>query len=210
MTLPLRRLVLLALLPLALAGCRPRASSTTSLPASGELDAFEDGNMESSAGTTWTAIFEGGEGVNASVGVAPDGFHSKGYHLVVSGFKPPDTPAALMGARAALAAQEGGVEAGVDVAGSGFTKLALAVKGTPGTYVVQLGVDQPGGQTLPYNAYVEAGTEWTEFIVPLADFKYDSGPAVQPWAGGAVRYVAVYAAGSGDLTFEFDDVRFVK
>lgn len=209
MTFPIRTLAALALVPLALAACRPTASGTTSLPASGELDTFEDGNMESGAGTTWSAIHEGTEGVTASLGVQPDGFHTKAYHLVVTGYVPPDAgPGALMGARAALAATDGGAEAGVDV--SAFGKLGVALRGTPGTYVVQLGVDQPDGSTLPYNAYVETGAAWTDFVLPLAGFAYDSGATPQPWNGGAVRYVAVYAAGTGDLTFEIDDVRFVK
>lgn len=202
-----RRLFLLALLPLAVAACRPRATGTSGLPASGELDTFEDGNTESAAGTVWQAIHEGTEGVTASLGVQPDGFHSKAYHLVVTGFVPPDAgQGALMGARAALASDQGGTERSVDV--SAFAKVGLALKGTPGTYVVQLGVDQPDGTTLPYNAYVEGTSEWTEFLLPLADFKYDSGATPQAWSGGAVRYVAVYAATTGDVTFELDDVRF--
>lgn len=208
MTIPLRRLLVLALLPLAVAACRPRATGMSSLPASGELDTFEDGNTESAAGATWKAIHEGTEGVTASLGVQPDGFRSKAYHLVVTGFVPPEAgQRALMGARAALASDADGSEQSVDV--SAFSKVGLALKGTPGTYVVQLGVNQPDGSILPYNAYVAGTPNWTEFLLSLADFKYDSGTTPQAWSGGAVRYVAVYAAGTGDITFELDDLRFV-
>ena len=88
-----------------------------------------------------------------------------------------------------------------------YQGLAFALRGTPATYIVQLGSSQITDGDF-YNAYVSANQEWTEFRIPFSEFQQEGFGADQPWTGDFLSHFAVYANTTGEIAFDLDDVRF--
>lgn len=202
----MHRFLSVALL-LAAAGC---TNEKRSLPVpEGIVDTFDDGNTTSDLGTAWEAVASPGS--TASVVPEPGGF--RGGALGVTAFRAENATASdVVGVRVPLAqaprmADPNRSPITADV--REMTGLALAIKGRPGSYVVQIGTEAIADAD-HYNAYVQAGAEWTEYRIPFADFKQEGFGTAVPWTGTALTHVAVYPMLTGDASFAVDQVRFYK
>lgn len=205
----MRRLtvLLLAFLPVVACGSDPRPVPMLT----GAVDAFEDGDELNALGHPWEPVGTG-EGARASLAVDPGGFptESRGY-LAVQGLRP-EVPngSEVAGVRTRLTqlpplADPSRDERARDV--SGFGGLSLALRGTPGTYIVQIGT--AAVQDFDhFNAYVEVGPDWSRYDLPFSAFKQEGFGKTQPWTGADVIHVAVYANLPGYFEFGIDDVRF--
>ena len=208
----LRRLTPVLLLAAALAapGC---ANEQRSSPlASGVVDTFDDANTTAAIGNPWEAVGGlGGDGVT----IAPDpgGYANTPYGLLVTGYRSESaTTSEVVGVRTSIALSPRIADpnrADVTADARGFTGLALAVKGTPGTYIVQIGSALVTDFNF-YNAYVQVGPEWTEFKIPFSDFKQESFGAAVPWTGDQLTHVAVFPILTGEIAFTLDQVRFYR
>lgn len=200
------RLLLPALL-LAAAGC---TNEPRSLPVpNGLVDDFHDGNTSSELGTAWEAIASTGN--TASIVPEPGGF--RGPALGVTAFRAEAATASqVVGVRVPLTQTPRVADpnrSGITADEREMTGLALALKGRPGTYIVQIGSDAIADAD-HYNAYVQAGAEWTEYKIPFSDFKQEGFGAAVPWTGSGLTHVAVYPMLTGDASFAVDQVRFYK
>ena len=90
---------------------------------------------------------------------------------------------------------------------TGFDGLALSLRGTPGSYIIQIGTSSVADFDY-YNAYIEVGEGWGEYRLPFSAFRQEGFGAAQPWTGRDVIHVAVFANLEGYFTFGLDDVRF--
>lgn len=203
------RLTALLLTLVLLAGCDDTMRSTP--PPSDTIDAFEDANLLSLTSNPWEPIATG-SGVSADVDILPGGYGgSSGSHLSVSGFRSEGAGGSdVMGVRVDLARSPGPVarnRTDIWLDATGYQGLAFALRGTPATYIVQLGTAQITDGNF-YNAYVSASQEWTEFRIPFSDFQQEGFGATQPWTGNFLSHFAVYANTTGEIAFDLDDVRF--
>ncbi len=194
---------------LLLAGCDETTRSAP--PPSATVDSFEDANLLSLTENPWEAV-SSGAGVNADVGVLPGGFSNpSGSHLSVTGFRSEGASAAdVMGVRVDLARSPGPMarnRTDIWLDATAYQGLAFAIRGTAGTYIVQLGSAQITDGNF-YNAYVSANQEWIEFKIPFSEFKQEGFGAAQPWTGDFLSHFAVYANTIGEIAFDLDDVRF--
>jgi hypothetical protein len=187
--------------------------SPSSVPlAEGTIDTFEDGNTSSIAGTQWEGVADGDGGAsNVSVTVQRGGFATLAFYLAVTGFRSEAATAQtvtgvrlpLTQARRTADPDQGDIATDVRK----FTGLALAIRGRPGTYIVQIG-DARITDFNFYNAYVEVGEEWMEFRIPFTNFRQEAFGTQVPWSGEQVTHLAIYTSAPGDLNFGVDDVRF--
>lgn len=206
----MRRPLAFAVLLLALSACTSERRSVP--PEAAVLDDFEDGSLSNALGNPWQGVAEG-NGTMAQVAIAPGGFATPAFHLVTTGFRPPDASGAqVVGVRTALArtpalADPNRAELTLDA--RNYRGLSLALRGTPGTYIVQIGTDLVEDFNY-YNAYVSATGEWTRFEIPFSEFRQEAGGATHPFDGNSLTHVAVYANGTGELFFEVDDVALVQ
>lgn len=192
------------------AACKEAPRSVT--PTDGTLDTFEDGNTASVQGAQWEGVAEGGgEGSTVALSVQRGGFSTIAYALAATGFRSEGaTPQTVTGVRLPLtqAPRRADPDRGditTDV--RGFTGLALALKGRPGTYIVQIG-DARISDFNYYNAYVEVSENWTEFRLPFSGFRQEAFGAQVPWSGEQITHIAIYTSAPGDISFGVDDVRF--
>lgn len=199
--------LLAALATGSLTGCSEEARS---LPvADGVVDSFDDGNTTSELGTVWEGVASTGN--SASLVPEPGGF--RGGALGVTAMRAEDASASqVVGVRVSLAQAPRIADpnrAPITADEREMAGLALALKGRPGTYVVQIGTaDITDGNH--YNAYVQAGAAWTEYKIPFSDFKQESFGKAVAWTGSGLTHVAVYPMLTGDASFAVDEVRFYK
>ena len=212
---PAAALLVVVLLPAALfqvalfqAGC---AGETRSVPfVNGTIDAFEDSDRRNALGNPWEAIAEG-EGTYADLDIPAGGFTDAGHFLIFDGYRPEGaTGAQVVGVRTSLLADPAAADPereplAADV--SAFTGLAFAVKGTPGTYIVQLGSTQVSDFDF-FNSYVEVTEEWSEFEIPFSRFRQEGFGRSVAWDPATVSHVALYANLTGNIRFSLDEVRF--
>jgi complex I intermediate-associated protein 30 (CIA30) len=202
---------LLTVFALALASC---TSEPRILPlVGGTIDTFEDGDHFNAAQRPWESIAEGA-GTRASLDVAPGGFFRVSiHHLELSGVRPAGTGGSgVVGVRSSIselppAADPSRSAMARDV--TAYSGLTLALKGTPGSYIVQIGTSSVTDFDY-YNAYVEVGEEWNEFRLPFSAFHQEGFGRAIPWTGRDVTHIAVFANLEGYFTFGLDDVRFHK
>lgn len=179
---------------------------------SGIVDTFEDDNRESALNTQWEMIAEG-NGTRGNIFTQNGGYDNSLYSLIFDGHRPPNAGGAdVAGIRVSLTqnpriADPNRSLINQDV--SGYTGLAFAIKGTPGTYIVQLGsaevIDSDN-----YNTYVQIAPEWTEFKIPFSQFNQEGFGQAIPWNGKYVSFIAFYANLSGPINFTIDNVRFYQ
>ncbi|MFT5141442.1 MAG: hypothetical protein ACI80V_002982 [Rhodothermales bacterium] len=201
----------IVLLGILLAGC---SGQPKVLPlVSGTVDTFDDGNHLNVANQPWITIAEG-EGTRASMDIQPGGFFSVSRHfLELSGVRPEGgTGARVVGIRGSIAefppaADPSRVAIPRDV--TAFDGLTLSLRGTPGTYIIQIGTSSVTDFDY-YNAYVEVGNGWAEYRLPFSAFRQEGFGQPHPWTGGDVMHVAVFANLNGYFTFGIDDVRFFR
>lgn len=206
----LSRLVLTAVL-LTVAAC---SGSPRSIPlVSGAVDTFEDGNHLNAVEHPWVAIAEGA-GTRASIEVQPGGFFNVSkHHLEVVGVRPEgNSGASVAGVRSSIeefppAADPSRTAIPRDV--TGYSGLALSLRGTPGTYIIQL-ASASVADFDNYNAYVEVGDEWAEYRLPFSSFGQEGFGTPVPWTGRDVTSISVYANLEGYFDFGIDDVRFYQ
>ncbi len=174
----------------------------------GALDTFEDGNTASTIGTQWEGVAEGDPASTVSVTLQRGGFATIAYALAVTGFRS-DAATAQTTTGVRLPLTRGTRAEGEDITSDarGFSGLALALKGRPGTYIVQIGSSRIKDFNY-YNAYVEVSENWTEFKIPFSGFKQESFGAQVPWTGDELSFIAIYTSQAGDLSFGIDDLRF--
>jgi hypothetical protein len=201
---------LLLLVGCALAGCRQAPRSAPLVR--GEIDTFEDGDRINLFQKTWDALAEGGP--TATVSTLQGGFaRDSQYHLVVDGYRPPDASGAqVAGVRVSLTqsplpADPNQAEIARDA--SAYQGLAFALRGTPGTYIVQLGSIRIRDFD-HYNAYVEVQEGWTEYRIPFSQFQQEGFGQPQPWSSQHLAHLALFANVTGNFSFGLDDVRFYK
>jgi hypothetical protein len=193
---------------LLLTGCEDTMRSEA--PPLATIDAFEDRDLLSLTRNAWEAVASG-PGVNATVDVLPGGYGASSSYLSVTGFRSEAASNAdLAGVRVDLAQSPGMTDRNrtdVYLDARGYQGLSFALRGQPGTYIVQLGSAEVTDGNF-YNAYVSAGNSWTEFRIPFADFQQEGFGASRPWSGEFLSHFAVYANTTGAVSFDLDDVRF--
>lgn len=198
----------LALCAATLAACSDELRSVPFV--NGVVDMLDDGDEQNELGNPWEAIAEGA-GTYADMYFPKGGYGESSHFLIFDGVRPADAASSqVVGIRTSLlqnpaAADPDRDHVAADV--SAYTGLALAIKGTPGTYIVQL------GSTLVedfdyYNTYVEVGEEWSEFMIPFAKFNQEGFGRRVPWNSAAVSHVAIYPNLMGTIRFAVDNVRF--
>ncbi len=179
--------------------------------ASGVVDTFDDGNTTAATGNPWDAV--GGAGNTVALAPADGGYATTAYGLGVTGYRSETATASdVIGVRTSLALAPRLADpnrADVTADARSFTGLALALKGTPGTYIVQIGSAFVTDFNF-YNAYVQVGPDWTEFKIPFSDFKQESFGAAVPWTGNHLTHVAVFPILTGEVAFTVDQVRFYR
>jgi hypothetical protein len=177
----------------------------------GDVDRVEDGDLRNRIGHPWEAI-SAGTGATATVSLGPGGYQADSrYHVVLLGSRTA-SGSDISGLRTAItqlppAADPTSEPRPRDV--TAFDGIELALRGLPGSYIVQLG--QANITDFDYhNAYVEAGPEWSLFRLPFDVFRQEGFGERQPWTGRDVVHIAVFSNREGRIDFGVDDVRFFK
>lgn len=88
-----------------------------------------------------------------------------------------------------------------------MTALHYSMKGTPGSYIVQLGSAAVTDFDY-FNTYVALDEQWRGFKMSFADFHQEGFGSPVTWTGTDVIHVAFYANLTGPFTFAVDDVQF--
>lgn len=211
-TLSLGRLLLLGGLLLAgCGGCSDQSLRTVPL-VNGSIDAFDDGNRVNVAGNMWQGISEG-VGTRVDVQLVPGGYGTSAYYLSVQAERPDNaTGAQIVGVRASLtetppAADPNRTDLTADV--GAYDGLAFAIRGTPGTYIVQIGSAMVTDFD-HFNTYLPVVEEWVEHKIPFEKFTQEGFGTPVAWTGEFVSHVAVYPNITGQITFGIDNVRFYR
>lgn len=180
---------------------------------SGIVDSFEDGNRESALNTQWEMIAEG-NGTRGNIFIQNGGYDNSLYSLIFDGQRPQNAGGAdVAGIRLSLTqnpriADPNRSLINQDV--SGYEGLAFAIKGTPGTYIVQLGSAEVTDSD-NYNTYVQiTGPDWLEFKIPFSEFNQEGFGQPVPWTGLYISHIAFYANQNGPINFSIDNVRFYQ
>ncbi|MEM9998087.1 MAG: CIA30 family protein [Bacteroidota bacterium] len=163
----------------------------------GYVDDFED---RARSEAVWLAVADGQ--AEAQVYAQPGGMQAASqHHLTVEATRPAEPgPTDTAGAIARLTAAADGFDVTV------FDGLRFALRGTPGTYIVQLG----SARVVDYdhfNAYVTLSSEeWTRFEVPFSEFSQEGYGQPVAWTGRDLTHLAFYALAGGDVTLGIDDI----
>ncbi|MEM8600293.1 MAG: carbohydrate binding domain-containing protein [Bacteroidota bacterium] len=217
----MRRLSLLLfawILVLSLVACQPAVESapvptldvaeevaTPSLRVSvvdgigGYVEDFED---RARVEAVWHALADGE--AETRVYAQPGGMEAASqYHLTIEATRPAAPgPTDVAGTVARLTPSADGFDA------RAFQGLRFALRGTPGTYIVQLGSARVDDYD-HFNAYVTLTTaEWTRFEVPFGQFGQEGYGQPVMWTGNDLVHLAFFANQGGAVTFEVDDVLF--
>jgi len=196
------RILVLALL--VLAGCNSRPASIPMID--GMVDNFEDGNRYSELSYEWQSISGGGE-TNASIFIEPGGVGNSIYQLTVGGMRPFGSSGdQVSGARIALGnISDSGSKTATDV--TAYSGLSIAMSGTPGTYIIQLGTASITDHDY-YNSYVEVTEQWNVFKIPFERFVQEGFGSKRDWTGEDVTHIAIYSNIIGPYQLYVDDVTF--
>ncbi len=177
----------------------------------GLVDSFDDRNQVSDQENPWHIVAEG-TGTHADIHFPGGGFaDSSRHYLAVEGVRPrepqgPDVAGVRVSLREHPRAADPNQEAlAADV--TAFAGVAFAMKGTPGTYIVQLGSTLVSDFDY-YNSYVEVAEEWKEFKIPFERFRQEGFGRPVPWDGHYASQIAFFPNLGGSFHFAVDDVRF--
>lgn len=192
-----------------LAGC---ADEPRNVPlVNGSIDWFEDQDEISDQGNQWRVVAEG-SGTHADIYFPEGGFTDSSRHfLAVEGVRPrepqgPDVAGVRVSLRELPAAADPDQESlAADI--TAFQGVAFAMKGTPGTYIVQLGSTLVSDFDY-YNSYVEVAEEWQEYRIPFNLFRQEGFGESVDWDGRFASHIAFFPNLGGSFRFAVDDVRF--
>ena len=196
------RIIIVALC--VLMGC---GSNTSSIPMlNGKVYDFDDGNRRNELGFEWASVSGGGE-TNATIFVEPGGINQSIYQLTVGGMRPfGSTGAQVSGARIALGDVSNSSHGTVtDV--TAYDGLQLAMSGTPGSYIIQIGTAAIDDFDY-YNSYVEVTEEWNVFQIPFDRFMQEGFGRPKTWSGEDLTHIAIYSNLFGPYQLLVDDISF--
>lgn len=165
----------------------------------GYVEDFED---RARVEAVWHAVADGEAQTRAYA--QPGGMEAASqHHLTVEATRPATPgPTDVAGAIARLTPSVDGFDA------RAFQGLRFALRGTPGTYIVQLGSARVEDHD-HFNAYVTLTTaEWTRFEVPFSEFGQEGYGQPVTWTGDDLVHLALFANQGGAITFAVDDVLF--
>jgi len=187
-----------------LVGCGPRQESIPMID--GRVDDFEDGDVYNYLGFTWESV-SGGAEADATIFVEAGGFNDSRYQLTIGGMRPTGSGGNLVsGARVRMGqALEANLSEVTNV--TAYQGLELRMRGTPGSYIVQLGTEAVTDFDY-YNAYVEVTPDWALFRIPFEEFKQEGFGSPERWTGSDVTHIAIYSNRFGPYTIAVDDIRF--
>lgn len=202
-------LLLIFLIAATACGDEPRNAPLVN----GSIDSFDDRDEISDQGNQWRVVTEG-SGTHADIYFPEGGFtDSSRHYLAVEGVRPRNPQGSdVVGVRVSLkepppAADPDQESVAADV--TAFAGVSFAMKGTPGTYIVQL------GSTLItdfdyYNSYLEVTEDWHEFRIPFQQFNQEGFGKPVEWQGRYASHIAFFPNLSGSFRFAVDDVRFFR
>ncbi len=194
-----------------LAGCT-RGKRTIPL-VNGLIDEFEDGNPINMVGNPWTPLTEGNN-TRSQIAILEGGYpHGSRFYLHVEGYRSPEAQAAdIAGVRTMitnLPPQADPAQHPLPRDIRMFEGLAFALRGTPGTYVVQIGTASVKDYDY-FNAYVTVTEEWTEYRIPFSAFAQEGFGKQVAWTGKDVQHIAFLSTGTGPFELDIDQVGFYK
>lgn len=196
------------LLTLVLSACESEHRSTP-LP-SGRVADFELATISNILDNPWEVVTEGA-GTGASLTLVQGGYRSLAYHLQVNVTRPEGASGSqVAGVRTNLTTAPAPADpnrAPFSVDARNYTGLSLALRGEPGSYIIQIGTSKVTDFVF-YNAYVSIDGEWTEFNIPFSSFVRENSAENIPLTGDFLTHIAVYPMISGSYVFGIDDVRF--
>lgn len=199
-----QRFLFLIVLAAALTGCGPRQESIPMID--GVVDDFEDGDIYNRLGFTWESV-SGGAEADATIFVEAGGIGTSRYQLTIGGMRPMGSSGDLVsGARVRLGQPLEANRSEVTNV-TAYEGLELRMRGTPGSYIVQLGTEAVTDFDF-YNAYIEVTEEWTLFRLPFREFRQEGFGKSQRWTGSDLTHVAIYSNLFGPYTIAVDDIRF--
>ncbi len=198
---------ILFLLVAFLGSCKPAPRSVPLI--SGEIDTFEDGDPINDLDLYWETISEGAE-TSSTLFVDSGTFPTGSLHyLTVGGSRPFGSSASdVTGVKTLLNGLTKSGDrniASVDV--SAYDGLSFRLKGTPGSYIVQLATAAVSDFDY-YNTYVQLDEQWRTFRIAFESFRQEGFGAPETWTGTDVIHIAFYANSSGPFLFGIDDVAF--
>ena len=202
--------MLFLVLMVVVGGCRVSSRSVPLLE--GWIDHFEDGNPINLLGNPWVALAEG-SGTSSRLFIVEGGYGTSRFYLHVKAHRPLQAQGTqVAGVRTWITEQPptaDPVRKPLPRDVSAFKGVAFAMRGTPGTYIVQLGVERVKDYD-QFNAYLTLTDHWTEFRIPFSKFKQEGFGKPVIWTGKDLQYIAFYGNVSGAFEFGLDDVRFYK
>lgn len=83
------------------------------------------------------------------------------------------------------------------------------MKGTPGTYIVQLGSTIVTDFDF-YNSYVEVAENWQEYQIPFDVFKQEGFGRSVDWDGRYAGHIGFFPILGGSFRFAVDNLRFYR
>lgn len=185
-------------------GCGPRAESIPMI--NGRVDDFDDGDRYNSLGYEWEAV-SGGREAHATIFIERGGPGESVYQMTVGGMRPfGSTDDQVSGARI-------GLGSALDIAKmivtdvTAYDGLQISIKGTPGTFIVQIGTAAITDFDY-YNAYVEVTGRWNVYRIPFDRFDQEGFGRSRTWTGNDITHVAIYSTIFGPYTIAVDDIKF--
>lgn len=172
----------------------------------GRVDDFEDGNVYNYLGFTWESV-SGGADADATIFVEAGGINDSRYQLTIGGMRPTGSSGDMVSGARVLMGQS--LEANRSEVSNvtAYQGLELRMRGTPGSYIVQLGTEAIEDFDF-YNAYVEVTPEWALFRIPFADFQQEGFGESKRWTGSDLTHVAIYSNRFGPYMVAVDDIQF--
>ena len=106
----------------------------------GRVDDFEDGNVYKYLGFTWESV-SGGADADATIFVEAGGINDSRYQLPIGGMRPTGSSGDMVSGARVLMGQS--LEANRSEVSNvtAYQGLELRMRGTPGSYIVQLGTE---------------------------------------------------------------------
>ena len=172
----------------------------------GVVDDFEDGDIYNRLGFTWESV-SGEAEADATIFVEAGGVGTSRYQLTMGGMRPIGSSGDLVsGARVRMGqALEANRSEVTNV--TAYSGLELRMRGTPGSYIIQLGTEAITDFDF-YNAYVEVNGDWTTFQIPFSEFRQEGFGKSERWTGTDLTHVAIYSNIYGPYSLFVDDIRF--
>lgn len=172
----------------------------------GVVDDFEDGDIYNRLGFTWESV-SGGAEADATIFVEAGGIGTSRYQLTIGGMQPTGSSGDLVsGARVRMGQPLEANRSEVTNV-TAYRGLELRMRGTPGSYIIQLGTEAVTDFDF-YNAYVEVTGDWTTFQIPFEEFRQEGFGKSERWTGVDLTHVAIYSNIYGPYSLFVDDIRF--